>query len=165
MNWSKYLFILFPILFFVNTVYTQEYALRLEKIRNGKIRKTKIFEEGTLLVIRTETGRHRGIFAVKDSASIILEGGEIIKLRDIVKFRKPNGRLFGGLTLTIAGGLTFWGGLLVSSFEGVFEEDTNDTAENVTMLGFLAMTTGTVLMANYNHKPIKRNWNLSIMQR
>ncbi len=143
----------------------QEYVLKFEKVRNGEIKKTRIFEEGTILIVRTKDARYKGVFAIKDKQSIILDGGEIIKLSDIVKFRKPNGRLFGGITLTVLGGVTTWGGLLASSLEDIFDDDTNDNAENATVIGFLAMTSGIVLMTNYNHKPEKINWNLSIEEK
>lgn len=165
MSLSNYLFLLFPIFFFSKTVYTQEYVLKLEKVRNGKVKKTKIFKEGTLLVIRTHKGRHKGVFAIKDRNSIILNGGEIIRLEDIKKFRRPNGKLIGGVTLTVVGAVSFWGGLLAMGLEDTFSEDDDNYAEIVTFGGLAAFTVGTQLVANYNHNPKRtKNWQLSIIE-
>jgi len=163
---AKSIFFLLSMLLLTHNGDAQEYVLKLEKVRNGKVRKTKIFNEGTYLVIRTKQGRRKGVFAVKDSTSIILNGGEIIKLEDIKKFRQPNGKLIGGLTLTITGGLTFIGGFLAMGLEEIFDgEDPNNNAEIATIAGLAALTAGTQLLANYNHKPVKPAWNLSIIER
>jgi len=150
----------------VTTSGAQEYFLKLEKVKNGYVRKTRIFEEGTVLILRTTNGiRQKGIFAIKDNESIILNNGAIIQLKDIKKVRSPNGKLAGGLTLFTLGSLAFSGGLLGMAVEDIFGDDSNSNAEIVTVAGLASFTTGIVLMSHHNYKPKNGIWRISIGQK
>ena len=147
-------------------VSAQEYELRMEKVRKGEIRKTKVFPEGEVLVIKTTDGiRQKGVFAVNDNNSIIFDDGSIVQLDHIKRIRKPNAKLLGGLTLVTLGSFAFAGGLSALVLDNLFIENNEDGAEIATVLGLVGLIGGHQLLTNYDYKPKKGNWKLLIVQK
>ena len=157
------LFVL-PFLAFTVTTEAQERQLKLEKIRMGKVKRTKVFKEGDFLIIRTYNGnRHKGIFAVNDGQSIIFEGDSIVQLGEIAKIRKRNGRLFGGVVLVVLGTATSLLGTWAMAFEDIFTDDNNSNAEIATIAGVGTLAGGIFMLSSYNYQPQNGKWRLSIV--
>ncbi|WP_157517931.1 hypothetical protein [Flagellimonas lutaonensis] len=146
------------------TAEAQGHQLKLEKLRKGKVKRTKIFEEGDFLIIRTYNGnRHKGIFAVNDGQSIILEGGSIVQLGEIAKIRKRNGKLFGGIALVFLGTTTSFLGAWATAVEGIFDVDDDNNGEIATAVGLGTLAGGIFMLSIYNYHPQNGKWRLSIV--
>ena len=147
------------------TAIAQEHQLKLEKLRKGKVKRTKIFEQGDFLIVKTYDGhRYKGVFAVNDSESIVLEGGSIVKLTEIAKIRKRNSKLFGGVTLIVLGTATSFLGMWAIALEDIFNNDNNTNAEIATIAGVATLAGGIVLLSRYNYHPQYGKWRLSVVK-
>lgn len=158
---KTFLLTIIHLLAFASTAEAQELQLKLEKVRNGKVKRTKIFKEDDFLVVRTYDGhRYRGIFAVNNNQSIVFEGGRVVQLSEIAKIRKRNGRLFGGVTLVVIGTATSLLGTWAMAFEDIFSEDNNSNSETATLAGVGTLVGGIFMLSSYNYQPKNGKWQL-----
>lgn len=149
-----------------HSCFSQEYFLKLDKIRRGEVIKTKSFYEGHWVRLKTTNGqKHKGNYFVVDENTIKVNNQDI-KLSDVSKIRFDNKHLFGGITLTSLGAPAFLLGVVVVGVEDIFvREDTNILPEVMATSGFLAFVSGIVILSNKDKFVVKKKWQLSILEK
>ena len=146
--------------------FSQEYFLKLDKIRLGEVIKTKTFYEGHWVRIKTTDGKkHKGNYFVVDPNTIRINDQKI-KLSNVAKIRFDNKHLLGGIALTTLGAPAFLFGVAATGVEDIFvREDTNVLPELVAITGFLALGSGAVILSNKDKFVVKKKWQLSILKK
>ena len=145
--------------------YTQVHALKLTKIKNGEIKRTKIYEEGERISLRTKDGeKYKGKFTVVDQTKIAVGDNEI-PIEEIYKIRlSGDGKVILGTILLTAG----WGAIALSTvylFAEIFTLGIAEYAYTETLFLIGSASYGGGLYLLLSNSPKSKNWKIEIIKK
>lgn len=142
----------------------QANSLKLTKIKDGKIKRTKLYEEGRRVKITTLNGeKHKGKFTILDEKTLNIDNIDI-PLNEIDKIRlSGDGIVAIGAVMVIAGAsLSIYSSILLSAEVISFGLLKVANAGTMFLIGNGLNLAGLFFLID--NSPKKKNWKLEIVQ-
>ncbi|NYJ27327.1 hypothetical protein [Allomuricauda sp. ARW1Y1] len=142
----------------------QENALKLSKMENGEIKRTKFYNEGRRVKIITHNGeKYKGKFTILDNETLNI-GNIDISLKKIKRIRlSGDGKVIAGaIALVVGASLSIYSMMLLSTEVVTFGLVKSANAGNLFLIGS-ALNIGGIYFLIEN-SPKRENWKIEIVQ-